>query len=206
MSKPDPNLASVMSLLSQKGFTQGATLASSLNKEIYQQSKIDPTIKAAIEKMRTDPNPNNMTDRQLKTECNELYDYARETPEILEKIYRIITRLNFFPVELNDPDSGTIDNPWLGRGFAIFFTRGSVTLDELLYESLRINIKDFDNWKDALTVGRNGEQNGKTNERNFFESIYIGLKFPFVRRGGKRSTKRKNNKFRRTSKKSKSKK
>jgi len=33
----------------------------------------------------------------------------------------------------------------------------------------------FEGWKNEQTVGKDGTQNGKTNERNFFEGVWLGV-------------------------------
>jgi len=115
-----------------------------------------------------------MTVEQLRTLSDELY--LTMTPTELDNKYNHFLNNNpNFPQEINDPDGGTEYNPWLGRGFAIFWGRGGMenTPTNLFDGALRLNMYEhYDEWR-------------QNNERRYFEAIYRALITPM--NGGKRT-------------------
>jgi hypothetical protein len=185
----------ILPILCKEGWIQGAAAAVS-SKTL--NTELDSDARKAIEWMkRNESHPATMDFDKLRAECDDMYKTTTKMNRM--KIRQIMSRFNFFPSEISNPEMGTDENPWLGRGFAIFFERGDVSPTVIFYECLRINITNFAEWKDILTIGKDKKPSTKSNERNFFESIWIALKSPLVLGGkkyGKKSKRRNNSKSR----------
>lgn len=73
--------------------------------------------------LRRERNPDiipQMTFEQLRTLSDELY-LTMNHNELENRYLHFLNNNPNFPQEINDPEGGTEYNPWLGRGFAIFW-------------------------------------------------------------------------------------
>jgi hypothetical protein len=126
--------------------------------------------------------PENLSIATLRRLCDELY--LSMTPEQLGQRYGFLNESGDFPKEISDPDNGTAYNPWLGRGFIIFFGRGGEEnkptnmFDNILRQQMDyVNPEWYPEWAER-------------NERKFFENVFKALRRPIG--GKKRKTKRTN--------------
>ena len=146
----------------------------------------------ALATLRRERNPDiipQMTIQQLRTLSDELY--LTMNLNQLRNIYNHFLQNNpNFPEEINDPDRGTEYDPTLGRGFAIFWSRGGIEYrpTNLFDGALRLNMGEhYQEWRE-------------NNERRYFETIYRALITPIPNGGGKRNRRTKRRKTRKSRK------
>jgi hypothetical protein len=190
-------LADIASILAINDWVQSASLVAT-HKEL--KESLDGDAVEAILRMKRELDPSTMTLEQLRKECDEVYRklaYARDYTN-REVILSIICRSNYFPSEISKYEG------LLGKSFALFFEMGILVPSELFDKLLRKHIPNFDEWKEMRTIGKDGSLSTKTNERNFFEIIWVTFKRNGLLRGGKKygkTSKRRNKSRNRRSKK-----
>jgi len=130
--------------------------------------------------------------KQLKIPmmCDEMYDHIKRHnipilyAEIFKNIYDHMITFNFCPIELDrrrpnfyrDPDREIFKR--LGIFVIVFeYFSGGVFLPTKLINIPNIYLLQ---WRPVITIGRDGTTNGKTNEINFFECLYIALRQYFA--------------------------
>lgn len=197
---PPPTIRDVADIMAYNGFREAARLETPNGNRVLSPDALAaarmnyyadvPNMELAT--LRRERNPDiipQMTIQQLRTLSDELY--LTMNPNQLRNIYIHFLQNNpDFPEDINDPDSGPEYNPWLGRGFAIFWGRGGIEYrpTNLFDEHLRLDMDEhYQEWRE-------------NNERRYFETIYRALITPIPNGGGKRTRRTKRRKTRKSRK------
>ena len=167
----------IAEILAQEKYPEAVSMIETSKKIL---TSITPTARIAYKQLK------------IQKECDKMYARIKRDNmsvvyhEIFKDIYDHMTTFTFCPIELDrrrpnfyhDPDNEIFKR--LGIFVVVFdYFSGGVFLPTEIIDMKNIYLQ---RWRHVITIGRDGTTNGKTNEINFFECLYIAFRQYFANR------------------------